>query len=165
MFDSQDLQQARTTSTEPPLTSSGVTASAHPLDRLAALFRHRKLAATAFMLVVVALMLQTYSTVPLYRTSSQVLIQDERTTAVGNLNSNDPMFWQESDQVLQHAVQHSAQPRARQARRSAAESSESPAVQWFDARRPRTAAARSRSEARGVRRSAAGHRRLARSPG
>ena len=98
MFDTQDLQQARTTPTEPPLTSSGVTASAHPLDRLAALFRHRRLAATAFTLVVVALMVKTYSTVPLYRTASQVLIQDERTTAVGNLNSNDPMFWQESDQ-------------------------------------------------------------------
>ena len=53
---------------------------------------------TAFIVVVVGLMLQTYATVPLYRTSSQVLIQDERTTAVGNLNSNDPMFWQESDQ-------------------------------------------------------------------
>src|SRR5580765_550808 len=33
----------------------------------------------------------------MYRTSSRVMIQDERTTAVGNLNANDPAFWQESD--------------------------------------------------------------------
>jgi len=99
MFDTQDLQQARTTPPESPVTvTSGITSSAHPLDRLATLVRHRKLAVTAFIVVVVGLMLQTYATVPLYRTSSQVLIQDERTTAVGNLNSNDPMFWQESDQ-------------------------------------------------------------------
>jgi capsular exopolysaccharide synthesis family protein len=99
MFDTQDLQQHRTPPpTEISTTSAGVTSSAHPLDRLAALFRHRKVAVSAFTIVVTLLMLQTYSTVPLYRTSAQVLIQDERTTAVGNLNSNDPMFWQESDQ-------------------------------------------------------------------
>ena len=99
MFDTQDLHQTRTPPTESPVAvTSGITAAAHPLDRLATLFRHRRLAATAFTIVVAGLMLQTYTTVPLYRSLSQVLIQDERTTAVGNLNSNDPMFWQESDQ-------------------------------------------------------------------
>ena len=32
----------------------------------------------------------------MYRTSSRVIIQDERTLAVGNLNANDPAFWQEA---------------------------------------------------------------------
>jgi uncharacterized protein involved in exopolysaccharide biosynthesis len=43
-------------------------------------------------------MLQTYSKIPLYRASARVQIQDERMAAVGNLNANDPMFWQDSDQ-------------------------------------------------------------------
>src|SRR5262245_21768490 len=99
MFDTQDLLQTRTPPTESPVAvTSGITTSTHPLDRLATLLRHRRLAATAFIIVVAGLMLQTYATVPLYRSASQVLIQDERTTAIGNLNSNDPMFWQESDQ-------------------------------------------------------------------
>ncbi len=50
------------------------------------------------MIVVGLMMLQTYSKIPLYRASARVQIQDERTTAVGNLNSNDPMFWQDSEQ-------------------------------------------------------------------
>ena len=44
------------------------------------------------------MMLQTYSKIPLYRASAQVQIQDERTTAVGNLDANNPMFWQDSEQ-------------------------------------------------------------------
>ena len=44
------------------------------------------------------MMLQTYSKIPLYRASARVEIQDERTTAVGNLNANDPVFWQDSEQ-------------------------------------------------------------------
>ena len=38
----------------------------HLLDRLNAVFKHRRVAATAFVLVVTAMMVQTYSTVPIY---------------------------------------------------------------------------------------------------
>jgi len=69
----------------------------HLLDRIAALLKHRRIAGAAFVIVVGVMMVQTYSQVPMYRTSSRVMIQDERTTAVGNLNANDPAFWQESD--------------------------------------------------------------------
>ena len=44
------------------------------------------------------MMIQTYSTVPIFQASSRVLIQDERTTQVVNLNANDPAFWQDADQ-------------------------------------------------------------------
>ena len=40
---------------------------------------------------------QTYSTIPVYETASKVQIQDERTTQIGNLNANDPAFWQDSE--------------------------------------------------------------------
>jgi capsular exopolysaccharide synthesis family protein len=75
--------------------------STHILDRLNALFKHRRLAGTAFLLVVTAMMVQTYSTIPVYEAWSRVQIQDERTTQVGTLNANDPAFWQESGPYYQ----------------------------------------------------------------
>ena len=120
MFDVQDLQQTAAPSDAARTAVVSATTQVHLLDRLTAVFRHRKVAGTAFVIVVGLMMLQTYSKIPLYRSSARVEIRDERTTAVGNLNSNDPMFWQDSEQVPQHPVQHFAQPQSRQARRSPA---------------------------------------------
>ncbi|HET7221138.1 MAG TPA: polysaccharide biosynthesis tyrosine autokinase [Vicinamibacterales bacterium] len=98
MFDAQDLQPpAGTTESAPPYNSSG--GSVHVLDRLSGLLRHRRIAGAAFAVIVTLLMLQTYSKIPLYRASARVEIRDERTmAAVGTLNANDPMFWQDADQ-------------------------------------------------------------------
>ena len=49
----------------------------------------------AFVIVVGYDASQAYSKMPMYRSSARVLIQDERSMAVGNLNANDPMFWQD----------------------------------------------------------------------
>jgi succinoglycan biosynthesis transport protein ExoP len=98
MFDAQDLPASATPMDSPSLPVPGGAQPVHVLDRLAALFKHRRLVAAAFVVVVGVMMMQTYSQVPMYRTSARVMIQDERTVAVGNLNANDPMFWQESDQ-------------------------------------------------------------------
>jgi len=97
MFETQELP-----ATEIPGSSVSLPAPAtqtvHLLDRLNAVFKHRRLAATAFVVVVTLMMIQTYSTVPIFQASSRVLIQDERTMQVVNLNSNDPAFWQDADQ-------------------------------------------------------------------
>src|SRR5258705_13404257 len=69
----------------------------HVLGRLNAVFKHRRLAGVAFVLVVTAMMVQTYSTIPIYQAFSRVQIQDERTTQVGNRNANDPAFWQDAE--------------------------------------------------------------------
>jgi succinoglycan biosynthesis transport protein ExoP len=98
MFDVQDLQQTGGPTESPAYAPASSGQSVHLLDRLTALFRHRRLAGAAFATVVGLMMLQTYSKVPLYRTSSRLLIQDERTTMVGNLNASDPAFWQDSEQ-------------------------------------------------------------------
>src|SRR6185436_176222 len=68
----------------------------HLLDRLNAVFKHRRVAGTAFLLVVTAMMVQTYSTIPVYQTSASIQIDDERSTSVSNLGVNDPTWWQES---------------------------------------------------------------------
>jgi polysaccharide biosynthesis transport protein len=98
MFDTQDLQATSAPQMDAPsLPVPGGSQPVHLLDRLAALLKHRRIAGAAFVIVVGVMMVQTYSQVPMYRTSSRVMIQDERTTAVGNLNANDPAFWEESD--------------------------------------------------------------------
>ena len=40
----------------------------------------------------------------MYRASAKILIQDERTTAVGTLNSSDPVYWQDPEPY--HNTQH-----------------------------------------------------------
>src|SRR6476659_347269 len=97
MFDAQDVPGSVATPMEPPSFPVPGAQPVHVLDRLAALFKHRRLAGAAFVIVVGVMMLQTYSEIPMYRTSARVMIQDERSVAVGNLNANDPAFWEDSD--------------------------------------------------------------------
>jgi succinoglycan biosynthesis transport protein ExoP len=98
MFDAQDLPAVATQLDSPSLPIPGGAQPVHVLDRLAAIFKHRRLAGAAFVVVAGVMLLQTYSQIPMFRTSARVIIQDERTVAVGSLNANDPMYWQDSDQ-------------------------------------------------------------------
>jgi uncharacterized protein involved in exopolysaccharide biosynthesis len=100
MFDTQELhaqgpaEVASRTSLQLPAAAPQPT---HVLDRLNAVFKHRRLASVAFLLVVTTMMVQSYSTVPIYQAFSRVQIQDERSVQVGTLNANDPAFWQEAE--------------------------------------------------------------------
>jgi succinoglycan biosynthesis transport protein ExoP len=80
----------------PPLPHAPVQ-SAHVFDRLSILFKHRRLALTVFFVTAGVMMAQTYATIPLYRAKSQILIQDERSTAISNLTAADPTFWQDPE--------------------------------------------------------------------
>ena len=71
-----------------PLSAQGPQA-VHLLDRLNAVFKHRRLAGTAFVFVVAVMMIQTYSTVPMYETSARLQIEDEKSTNLSNLNENN----------------------------------------------------------------------------
>src|SRR5436190_3160699 len=100
MFDTQEIraQAPPGMADAPPLQlPTAAPQPIHVLDRLNAVFKHRRLAGVAFVLVVTTMMVQTYSTIPVYQASSRVQIQDERTTQVGNLNANDPAFWQDAE--------------------------------------------------------------------
>ena len=98
MFDTQEIRAAAPSEAAGDLPMPAVTGSqsVHLLDRLSALFKHRRVAGTAFLLVVTAMMVQTYSTIPVYQTSTAIQIDDERSTSVSNLGVNDPTWWQES---------------------------------------------------------------------
>ena len=63
------------------------------LDRLTALYPHRHLVVSVFTIVVTLMMLQSYSTIPKYRATARLLIDDERVVRVAGMNSNNPTFW------------------------------------------------------------------------
>src|SRR6188472_1740504 len=69
----------------------------HLLDRLAVVFKHVRLIAAVFAIVVAIAMLKSYSATPLYRSQARIVIQDERSTAIGNLNLTDPAYWQDPE--------------------------------------------------------------------
>ena len=69
----------------------------HLLDRLAVVFKHLRLIAAVFAVVVSIAMLESYSATPLYKSQARIVIQDERSTAIGTLNSTDPAYWQDPE--------------------------------------------------------------------
>ena len=99
MFDTQEIRAGAMPADSQaalPMPPIGSGQPVHLLDRLNAVFKHRRLAGTAFVLVVTSMMVQTYSTIPVYQTSARIEIQDERSTSVTTLGVTDPTWWQES---------------------------------------------------------------------
>lgn len=106
MFDSQELKAPARQGDD--VAGAGLPSGSQPvhiLDRLTAVFKHRRVAGAAFALAITAMMVQSYSTIPLYQTFSRIEIQDERTTSAGTLGVNDPTFWQESGPYYQTQYQ------------------------------------------------------------
>ena len=64
----------------------------HLLDRVAVVYRYRAVAASVFILTTLAVVLQGYGTVPMYRATSRLLIEDERSTAIPGLEM-ETQYW------------------------------------------------------------------------
>jgi capsular exopolysaccharide synthesis family protein len=108
MFDTQEMRAPALPAdagAAVPLPPAGAGQSVHLLDRLTAVFKHRRIAGTAFLIVITAMMMQSYSTTPLYQTFARIEIQDERTTSVDQIGVNDPTFWQEAEPYYQTQYQ------------------------------------------------------------
>jgi capsular exopolysaccharide synthesis family protein len=93
MFDAQEMPAAAPAEMPQAAPYSSQPQSVHILDRLNAVFKHRRLAATAFILVVAVMMIQTYSTAPMYETAARIMIEDEKVTNLSNLNPNAPTLF------------------------------------------------------------------------
>jgi capsular exopolysaccharide synthesis family protein len=94
MFDTQDLPvSASVPALQPAQAPAGAAQSVHLLDRLTAVFKHRRLAGTAFTLVVAVMMVQTYSTVPTYEAKTRIEIDDPKTTNLANLQESNPLVF------------------------------------------------------------------------
>ena len=61
----------------------------HILDRLAVVYRYRRIALTVFVLTSIALMVQGYSNIQIFQAKAQVLIEDERSTAMAGIAASD----------------------------------------------------------------------------
>jgi capsular exopolysaccharide synthesis family protein len=66
-----------------------MTKDVHILDRLAVIYRYRRIALAVFVLTTIALTIQGYSNVQLYQAKAQILIEDERSTAMPGMTSNE----------------------------------------------------------------------------
>src|SRR5205823_9907371 len=91
-MDSQ--QKAFTTpSSRPPQSGGGaktlfpIDSDTHVLDRLNAIYKYRSLAITVFLLVMLAVLVRTYTTTPMYRATTSVLIEDEHGGSVAGFNA------------------------------------------------------------------------------
>jgi polysaccharide biosynthesis transport protein len=69
-----------------------VDAEVHLLDRLAVVYRYRAIAASVFVLTTLAILIQSYTAIPMYEARTQILIEDERSTAIPGLNPENQFY-------------------------------------------------------------------------
>jgi len=73
----------------------------HLLDRLAVLYRYRRLCVTVFVLVTAAMIIQGYSTVQIYIAQARILIEDERSTAIPGLQNDSNTYYEDPEPYYQ----------------------------------------------------------------
>jgi len=69
----------------------------HLLDRFAILYRYRRIAVTVFVLTSAVMMIQGYTNVQLYQARGQLLIEDERSTAVPGIQSTENTYYEDPE--------------------------------------------------------------------
>ena len=119
MFDTQEMRAPglpADTAPAVPLPPSGQPT--HLLDRLNAVFKHRRIAITAFLLVLAVMMFQSYTTIPVYETAARIELRDER-SAVSSLGVSDAPPYQDLEQyrATQYQVMRSREVGRRVVRR------------------------------------------------
>ena len=83
-----------------PQTFSADT-DVHILDRLAVLYRYRRIALSVFVLATAAMMIQGYSSIQYYRAQGRLLIENERTTAIPGLGNTNEQFYEDPEPYYQ----------------------------------------------------------------
>src|SRR4030095_15160427 len=79
----------------PPPSLYNPDADVHILDRLAVLYRYRRIAIAVFVLTTAAMMIQGYTTEKIFRAQARLLIEDERSAAVPGVSADN--FYEDSD--------------------------------------------------------------------
>jgi capsular exopolysaccharide synthesis family protein len=64
----------------------------HLLDRVAIIYRYRAIAISVFVLTTLAVVLQGYAAVPMFRATARILIEDERSTAIPGLGADNQFY-------------------------------------------------------------------------
>ena len=73
----------------------------HILDRIAVLYRYRRICIAVFALTTVAMMIQGYSSIRYFRAQGRLLIENERSTAVPGLNAGNEEFFEDPEPYFQ----------------------------------------------------------------
>ena len=89
-----DDARARQAARDPMYTAAN---DVHILDRLAVVYRYRRIAVTVFVLTTAAMMIQGYSNVQMYQAQAQILIEDERSTAVPGISTTDNTYYEDPE--------------------------------------------------------------------
>ena len=94
---------APTASTSSPTSTPqySTEGDVHLLDRLAVLYRYRRICLTTFVLVTAALTIQGYSTTQMFQAQGRLLIEDERSTAVPGLQNDANTYYEDPEPYYQ----------------------------------------------------------------
>jgi succinoglycan biosynthesis transport protein ExoP len=78
-----------------------VDSDTHLLDRLNAIYKYRFVVITIFLLVMLGVAMRTYTTTPMYRATTSVLIEDDRAATVAGFNAATTDFSQDPEPYYQ----------------------------------------------------------------
>ena len=76
-------------------------ADVHILDRIAVLYRYRRIAIAVFVLTSAAMMIQGYSSIQMFRAQGRLLIENERSTAVPGIAGQNADFYEDPEPYFQ----------------------------------------------------------------
>jgi polysaccharide biosynthesis transport protein len=73
----------------------------HILDRLNAIYKHRSVMVAVFALVILGVAVRTFTTTPMYRATTSVLIEDDRAATVAGFNTTTSDAYQDPEPYYQ----------------------------------------------------------------
>jgi succinoglycan biosynthesis transport protein ExoP len=85
----------------PASTSFTPDQDVHLLDRLAVLYRYRRICGAVFVLTTAAMMIQGYNAVQMFQAQSEIMIEDERATTVPGLSDPQNAFYEDPEPYYQ----------------------------------------------------------------
>ena len=84
-------------SAQQPSSTYTPESDVHILDRIAVLFRYRRIALTVFVLTVAVMMIQGYSNIQQFQARAELQIEDERSTAVPGINNAENTYYEDPE--------------------------------------------------------------------
>ncbi len=97
----KSASQTRPQSSSAPKGLFPADSDTHLLDRLNAIYKYRYVITTIFLLVMLGVTIRTYTTTPLYRATTSVLIEDDRAATVAGFNAATTDFSQDPEPYYQ----------------------------------------------------------------
>lgn len=81
----------------PPAQPYAPDTDVHLLDRIAVLYRYRRISLAVFVLATATMMIQGFTNTPIYQAKAQLEIQDERSTAIPGLGNTETQFYEDPE--------------------------------------------------------------------